>query len=78
MKKTPTASSSKAKAPSAPRKPKAPPLTVEQKEQRRWQKAADRELLRAMKKYPLLVSAGLITLPTPEEKRAKHEAFLVQ
>jgi hypothetical protein len=66
------------KKPRAPRKPKAPKLTPEQKEQRRWQKAADRELARAMKKYPLLVSAGLVTLPTPEEKRAKHEAFLAQ
>lgn len=68
----------KPRAPRKPRAPKAPPLTPEQKEQRRWQKAADRELARAMKKYPLLVSAGLITLPTPEEKRAKHEAYIVQ
>lgn len=66
------------KKPRAPRKPKAPKLTPEQKERRRWQKAADRELARNMKKHPLLVSAGLITLPTPEEKRARHETYMAK
>lgn len=72
------AKSGATKKPRATRKPRAPKLTPEQKEQRRWQKAAERELARSMKKYPLLVSAGLITLPTPEEKRARHEAYLAK
>lgn len=66
------------KKPRTPRKPKAPPLTAEQKEVRRWEKAAEREALRARKKGPLLLAVGLVVLPTPEEKRRRHEAFLVQ
>lgn len=66
------------KKPRAPRKPKAPKLTDEQKEQRRWQKAAERERDRALKKHPLLVYAGLVKLPTPEEKRARHEAYMAK
>ncbi len=66
------------KKPRSPRKPKAPKLTPEQKETRRWERAAERELLRAIKKSPVLVASGLITFPTPAEKRARHEAYLAQ
>ena len=68
----------KPRAPRKPKPPKAPPLTPEQKEQVRWQKAADRERARAMKKHPLFVMAGIVVLPTPEEKRARHEAAMAQ
>jgi len=76
--KTPTASSSNPKKPRAPRKPKAPPLTAEQKEVRRWEKAAEREALRARKKGPLLLAVGAVVLPSPEEKRRRHEAAKAQ
>lgn len=59
------------------RKPKAPPLTPEEKERRRWERSAERDRERQMKRHPLFVVTGAVKLQTPEERRARHEAGLV-
>lgn len=47
------------------KKPKAPPKT-------RWEKSADRENERRLKKAPLLVTMGVIPLVTADERERKH------